>query len=48
MLFRSIIGPGIERELGKLAVELHPGDLNVVDGTGQQEARQGMDFEVLG
>ncbi len=43
-----IVGPGMQAELREPAVQLHPRDLNVVDGAGEHEARQSVHLQMLG
>src|SRR5579871_300343 len=43
----EIVGSGVQAELRKPAVQLHPRDLNVVDRTCEQNAGQSMHLQVL-
>ena len=43
-----IVGAGVQAELRKPAVQLYPRNLNVVDGAGEQQSRQSVNFQMLG
>src|ERR1017187_5372686 len=42
-----IVGAGMQAELRETPIQLHPGNLNVVDGTGEQQTRQGVHFQMF-
>ena len=43
-----VVGAGVQAELRKIAIQLHPRNLDVVDGAGQQNSRKRVNFEMFG
>ena len=43
-----VVGSGVQAELREVAVQLYPRDLNVVDGVGEQQSGESVNFEMLG
>src|SRR5579872_6029590 len=43
-----VVGASVETELREFAIQLHPRDLNVVDRSCEQQARQRVNFQMLG
>src|SRR5579863_6938486 len=43
-----VVGAGVQAQLRQMAVQFHPRHLNVINGTGQENSREGVDLEMFG